>query len=325
MRRRILEGRWATVVDRPARRPRPPGRRVPARSSLGWRGWTTVTSKSGREVSDALLQGPLLFTPVVDERRRANRFTGTIAAKLFRSGRNPPTRSTFSQGDRVSECCRAGCRWCLSDYASCVKCAAREGKKGKRVTSKFPGPESKAGAGGRARRIETGRQFTPLKWRCPIADDSCVDRTVQSPRAGALASGAEKSEDGSRRGPARRRKARLGFKGAEVEELEKRSRPYISLPFGRHPLPVTTVTITESPLLAAANDPFGGHFSRPGGIGNWKRQYLVPQFRNGRSQECRWDNELNVRWPNASATPGLACRAVVREPGVASLGASTGW
>jgi site-specific DNA recombinase len=51
-----------------------------------WRGLLSRDVASGRQVLRTLLVGPLLFTPVIDERRRGYRFTGAIALDRLVSG-----------------------------------------------------------------------------------------------------------------------------------------------------------------------------------------------------------------------------------------------
>jgi site-specific DNA recombinase len=51
-----------------------------------WRGLLRRNVDSGREVLRTLLVGPLLFTPIVDERRRGYAFRGTIALDRLLSG-----------------------------------------------------------------------------------------------------------------------------------------------------------------------------------------------------------------------------------------------
>jgi hypothetical protein len=64
-----------------------------------WRGLLTRNVESGREVLKAMLVGPLRFTPVVEERRRAYRFTGRITLENLLSGVvELPTRVTSPAG-----------------------------------------------------------------------------------------------------------------------------------------------------------------------------------------------------------------------------------
>jgi hypothetical protein len=91
----------ALAAGRPLAQPSAPGGlegRLRAKLA-DWRGLLTRNIESGREVLKALLEGPLRFTPVVDERRRAYRFTGTITlAKLLSGVVELPTRVTSPEG-----------------------------------------------------------------------------------------------------------------------------------------------------------------------------------------------------------------------------------
>ena len=92
----------AAMALRPS--PVPAGARVALERRLrtklaDWRGLLTKNVESGREVLKALLEGPLRFTPLVDERRRAYRFTGTITLERLLSGVvELPTRVTSPGG-----------------------------------------------------------------------------------------------------------------------------------------------------------------------------------------------------------------------------------
>jgi hypothetical protein len=64
-----------------------------------WRGLLTRNVESGRDVLRALLVGPLRFTPVLEQRKRAYRFTGTITLEKLLSGLvELPTRVTSPEG-----------------------------------------------------------------------------------------------------------------------------------------------------------------------------------------------------------------------------------
>ena len=51
-----------------------------------WRGLLTRNVDSGREVLRALLVGPLRFTPIIEDRRRAYAFEGAVALERLVSG-----------------------------------------------------------------------------------------------------------------------------------------------------------------------------------------------------------------------------------------------